>query len=154
MLIQRRPNYTRNPPFTGPLPILLSLDRPPPALPGEGVEKPPLPRSEAKWEGSAARPGEGSPRLALNAVPTTRRPNNTRNPRFTSPLPILLSLDRPPPALLGEGVEKPPLPRSKAKWEGSAARPGEGSPRVALNAVPTTRRPNNTPVPRFTGPLV
>ncbi len=100
---------------------------PPPAQ----ITSPPAQRSEV---GGVARPAGGGPAACC----TQRRPNNTRVRQFTSPLPILLSLDRPPPASLGEEVLKPPLPRSEAKWEGSAVRPGEGSPRIALNAVPKT----------------
>ncbi len=48
-----------------------------------------------------------------------RRPNNTRTPPFTSPLPISLPLARPPPTLLGEElfITSPPAQRSEVGGE-------------------------------------
>ncbi len=81
--------------------------------------------------------------MALNAVPITRSSR-----RSAGPLPILLSLDRPPPALLGEEVliTSPPAQRSEVGGVGRQAGGG-------LAACCTQRRHNNTFAPQVTGPL-
>ncbi len=80
--------------------------------------------------GVGRRPGEGHA-----AGGTLRRTKNTRNPPFTSPLPILLSLDRPPPALLGEEVKKN-LPSRAAKRSGRGRPKAGGGPRRGWHSTP------------------
>ncbi len=110
---QRPPSCTQRPPKTpatrtSPAPSrsrCRSLDLPQLRW-GRRSINPPLPRSEAKWEGSAVRPGEGPPRVALNALPAALNALPiTPSPRSSpGPLPISLPLARPPPASPGEEV--------------------------------------------------
>ncbi len=99
------------------------------------------PPAERSGVGGVGRQAGGGPAASC----TERRPNNTFVPPFTSPLPSLLrSLDLPQ-LRWGRRFLNPPMTRSEAEWEGSADRPGEGPPRVARHAVPTTRSSLRSP---------
>ncbi len=152
---QRRTFNTRNPRFTSPLPILLSLDRPPPASLGEEVlfTSPPAQRSEV---GGVGRQAGGGPAACC----TQRRPNNTRNAPFPGPLPISLSLARPPPASPGEEVlETSPSFAGGGGFNNlpsrGAQRSGRGRPKAGggLAACCTQRRSNFTLSRDCRGPL-
>ncbi len=89
---------------------------------------PPAQRSEVG--GVGRRPGEGSPPVALNAVPIT--PASRRSPAPSRSRCRSLDL---PQLRWGRRFQKPPLPRSEAEWEGSAE--GRGRARRRLHSAPS-----------------
>ncbi len=104
------------------------------------MTSPPAQRSEV---GGVGRQAGGGPATCS----TERRSNNTRVPPFTRPLPISLPLARPPPTSLGEEVFITSPPAQRSEVGGVGRRPGEGRPRIALNAVPITPASRRSPAP-------